>query len=250
MQKGRQNVTQRKRALVRQASGIVALPIAELVEDDAIYPRHVVDDANVARLVRALEAGHVLPPIVAEDVSKRIVDGWHRTRAYYRVLGPTGVADVDLRHYATEADLILDAIELNAGHGRQLDKMDQARCVLLAERAGIELVRIAAALHQPEQVVVKLRLRVADVSPGTPSAVPGTEQVVLKRPTLHLAGGHLSDNQAMALASAPGTSYRLLARQLTDAVRFNLANREDATLMADLRMLCDALLHYFESDAA
>lgn len=229
-------------------STIVSLPLAELIEDLSLYPRHAVDEANVARLVRALEAGFPPPPIIADKASKRIVDGWHRSRAYRQVLGPTGVADVDLRPYANEKEMFLAAIELNASHGRQLDKMDQVRCVTMAERMGIELKRVAVVLHQPEESVRKLVVRVAIAPPGTRGTVPGTNKVVLKRPVQHLSEQTLTKEQAQAQVSVPGTSYKLLAKQLTDAVRLNLANRADTALMETLRELRNALIAYFAKE--
>jgi hypothetical protein len=222
------------------------LPLADLVEDLAVYPRHAVDESNVGRLARALAAGETLPPPVADAQSLRIVDGWHRVRAYRRVLGPTASIDVELRRFKNEEELILTAIALNASHGRQLDKSDQVRCVRLAQAHGITLSRIAHVLHRPEADMQKLAVRVAMVPVGTEGAIPGTNVMAMKRPVFHLAGQTLTREQAEAQASVPGTSYRLIARQLIDALRLNLANRHDEGLQLTLRELRDVLVRYLE----
>jgi ParB-like chromosome segregation protein Spo0J len=224
---------------------MTAVPIAELVEDMTIYPRHTVDEQYVASLVLALRAGTQLPPIVADKKSKRLVDGWHRLRAYRRVVGDTAAVDVDLRTYKSEAAILLDTIALNSTHGRKLDRVDQVRVVMLAERAGITAVQIASVLHIPTERVDTLRVRVATLPEGgNGQAVPGTNSVALKRPVAHLAGTMLTAEQAARLRSVPGTSYLLVARQLIDAVRHKLLNPSDAKLRESLIELREVLTTY------
>jgi hypothetical protein len=222
----------------------LSLPLASLVEDMSVYPRHTVDDVHVNKLVKALEAGETLPAPVVDQASKRIADGWHRIRAHRRVLGPEGVIDVLLRPYANEKEFLLDAIAMNATHGRSLDKIDYIRCVVLAQSMGIDDIRIAVALHQPEREVRKLSVRIATVPTGSPDMIPGTTTIALKRPVRHLAETLLTKEQAVAHPSVPGTSYLLLTHQLRDAVRFELANRQDEVLQQALCELRDELIRY------
>lgn len=229
---------------MKSSKTLMSLPLAELVEDMAIYPRHAVDESHVSKLCKALEAGETLPPVVADEQSKKLTDGWHRTRAYRRVLGAGGVIDVELRQYKNDGEMLLDAIAMNASHGRALDKVDTVRCVVLAQKAGIEIARIAVALKQTVNEVQKLTVRVATVPSGSPGTIPGTVQVALKRPVQHLVGSQLTKEQAKAQASVPGTSYLLLAHQLYDAIHLGLANQADGRLMEALRKLRDELNRY------
>jgi len=209
------------------------LPLAALVEDMATYPRHHVDEQYVSQLAEALRAGASLPPVVADKASRRLVDGWHRVRAYRRVLGAAGVIDVELRTYPNEAALLFDAIAGNAGHGRKLDRIDQVRSVLLAESAGLAAEQIAAALRVTPERVRTLRIRVAfaPAPPGTPGAAPGgLIKIALKRPVLHLVGRALSPEQLQAHAMAPGTSFLLVCRQLQSALTYALINEAYARL--------------------
>lgn len=221
------------------------LPIAELVEDMSLYPRHAVDEANVTSLVRALESGTTLPPVVVDKASKRIVDGWHRVRAHKRVLGAAGVIDVELRSYKDETAIIKDAVSTNAIHGRQFDAIDRTRAVLMLEKHGVATLEIAAVLHIPEAHVQKIKVRVATATHMSDQTVPGTRRIVLKRPVHHLAGTKLTDEQVDAHSRAPGVSYLLLARQLTEALRTELLNLEDAKLMDALRDLHSELAAQF-----
>lgn len=224
---------------------VVTMPLAELVEDMDVYPRHACDPLHVRSLADALEAGAKLPPIVADAKSKRVIDGWHRCRAHKLIYGPECSVSVELRTYGSEAELIEDAVRMNAAHGRRLDRMDQARAVVMLERAGVSVSRIPIVLNMPEARVETLRLRLATSRSTVTATVPGTRTIVLKRPVKHLAGHQLTAEQAKAHDSAPGTTYGLLARQLRDAVAFELLDREDAKLMEGLKSLYEALAEVF-----
>lgn len=228
-------------AAAAAATTTTTLPLAQLVEDLTIYPRHAVDDSHVAQLVLAMRAGTQLPPIVVDKASMRIVDGWHRTRAARRLHGPTGAIEGEVHRYESEAALLEDAIRRNAAHGRRLDRIDQVRAVVLLEQAGVAPERIAAVLSVPAERVQRLRVRVAIAPESEEGAVPGTHRIVLKRPLAHLAGTELTEDQARAQAAAPGTSYLLVARQLHDAVTHRFLNTADDRLMAALGQLHKAL---------
>lgn len=243
----------------------VALPLAALIEDPSIYPRHAVDGVYVNQLVDALRAGAVLPAPIAEEGTQRLVDGWHRVRASRKVLGAAGVIDIVLKTYEDEQEVILDAIALNAGHGRKLDRMDRVRSVLLAEQAGAPVERIALALHTTPDKVQKLTIRIAYApSPGAAAQVldaledatapgrsdlpaPATVRVILKRPLQHLTGVTLSADQAEAAQGQAGTSHLLQVRQLLAALRFDLINPTDVRLRNALAELHAELGDYLQS---
>jgi hypothetical protein len=215
-----------------------SVPLATLVEDLSIYPRHAVDDANVSHLVWALKSGATLPPIVVDAKSLRIVDGWHRARAYRRVLGPEGVVDVEERHYANEAALFLDSAALNATHGRKLDRIDEIRIINLAADKGITHTQIAHALNLPEERVEKLAVRIAFAEAPDNT---GSLRVSLKRPAAHLAGTQITQEQADAHRRAPGVSYLLIVEQLNEGIRVGLLDPTDDRLRKALASLYGTL---------
>ena len=55
---------------------------AELVVDQAIYPRASIDMERVAQMAEALEEGDKLPPLLLASDRKTVIDGAHRTFAY------------------------------------------------------------------------------------------------------------------------------------------------------------------------
>ena len=227
------------RPSARKVTSTVTVPLAELVEDMDVYPRHAVDTAHVQSLAFALETGATCPPLVADKKSKRIVDGWHRARAYKRVLGANGAVDVELIAYRDEEALIIDAVQRNAAHGRKFDAIDRVRAVLMLERQGVSTVKIAVAMSIPEDRVIKMMVRVAHGNTGT---VPGTKKIVLKRPVHHLQGTTLNKRQIEVHSMLPGTSFLLIARQLCRALEVDMVNLEDAKLIDQLRTLRDVLV--------
>ena len=223
---------------------VQTVPLAKLVEDLSIYPRHAVDGTYVGRLVEAVRAGVKLPLVLVEARTLRIVDGWHRTRAYRRVLGDEGTLEVEVHTFKSPAEVVRTAITANMSHGRKLDRVDRVRCALMLGEAGFERSVVALTLQIREEELPKLVLRMAPVPAGTPGAVPGTNQLPLKRAAAHLTGVTLTARQASAHANLPGTSLSLLARQLTSALANGFIDPANERLLEVLRDLHAALGNY------
>jgi len=220
---------------------IVTIPLAELVEDTDLYPRHAVDAAHVQALVFALESGANLPPLVADGKSKRLTDGWHRARALRRFLGPDAAVDVELVSYKDEAAMKFDAVVRNAAHGRRLDSIDKTRSVIMLRASGFNDAKISAALNMPEKRVEKLMVRVATAPKSSSTVVPGTNKVTLKRSVGHFDGRSMTKRQAEAHAMMPGTSFLLIAKQLCVGLAEGLVDLTDDRLVAQFRELHEEL---------
>lgn len=104
--------------------------ITELVFDQSIYPRKEMDQRHVEEIRAAMETGVALPPIVVQKKSMRIVDGVHRYFAY--MSGSIEEVEVVEKSYASEAELFLDCVRLNSGHGKRLTEADK---LVIAEKA-------------------------------------------------------------------------------------------------------------------
>src|SRR5271155_2464210 len=61
------------------------IALSELVLDFDIYPRVDVDTTNVSRIQDAITAKVAMPPLVIDKTSKRIIDGFHRYKAYRHI---------------------------------------------------------------------------------------------------------------------------------------------------------------------
>lgn len=226
--------------------------LAELVEDWDIYPRHDYDSAYVRVLADALAEGAKPPPPVVDRKGMRIVDGWHRVRAWRRHLGSGGEIKADVKHYTSEADVVRDAVKLNAHHGRKLDAQDRARSALLLERHGVVIDEITVILQMPAE-----KVRIITASPGRIAVVPagssrggpspsvnGQEKVPAK-PVARSSGAAprvLTREQQEAHASASGWYTAQQAKDLIRRIETGLCDAEhDSSGVAELWRLHDVI---------
>lgn len=207
--------------------------LAALVEDYTLYPRNRVDTTHITDLVRAMTTGATLPPIVAERQTLRIVDGVHRLRAARKVLGDTASVPVILKSYADEAELFLDAVALNAQHGRKLDRHDQTRIVLRLHELKVPDTVIASALHVPEPDVTTLSMRVVYDESG--DAVPS------KRGLEHMRGERLTPVQISTVKGVRSAEAGRLALELTKLLDHQLVDLADEQIMDRLEVLARSI---------
>lgn len=196
------------------------LPLAKLVVDDALYPRQNINDHHIATMVRTLEGGHKLPPIVVWEKGKKyvIVDGVHRYHAALR----SGANDIEaeVRKYDSTKEAFRDAVLLNTAHGLRLDTYDTLKVLEVGEGLGLREIDLAGMLRTSVAHLRAIKPRYATVT----AAREGVRELrqALKTPVRHLAGTTISTEQAQAIQSAPGQSYLLTTRQLLSAIKFRL----------------------------
>lgn len=198
----------------------VSRPIHWFVEDRALYPREKIDEHHVREIADAISAGSVMPPLVAEEGTGRIVDGWHRRRAHELVHGDQTEVPTVLRTYADDTEALKDAVRYNAAHGRRLSSVDRTRAANMLHEAGVDDRAIGFVLHVPESKIERIRVRVAPVADET-------EAVTLKAPVRHLQGVTLTQEQATAARRAPGVQYILILQQVIDAAEQGLFEPTD-----------------------
>lgn len=216
------------------------IKLSSLVLDFGLYPRSQVDDLHVRRLCQALEARATLPPIIADRKSRRVVDGFHRYRAQVKLYGEDATGDVTWRDYASDRELFLDAMRLNAGHGRPMTPFDRAHCLLKADELKIEAAECAAALHITTDALGTLRAdRVGTLHVTGPGKA--STPLVLKRTIRHMAGKGLSAPQAEANEKLSGQSQKFYANQLIILIESELLDEADAALMGVLAKLYELL---------
>lgn len=209
------------------------ISVSELVEDFSLYPRNKVNDTHVGELLRALNGGATFPPVVICAESKRIVDGVHRTRTYRRAFGDDAMIEAEFRTYENDAELFLDAVELNSRHGQRLDRHDQTRIVLKLRELKVDDQTISVHLHVPEQEVEKLAVRIV--------YGPDGDSVPLKRGLEHMRGQRFNSGQLEAASSVRSAEAGRLALELTRLLQNNLVNFEDEQIVVRLRALAQSL---------
>ena len=207
---------------------------AELIMDFDLYPRNDLDKRNVRCLVEAIESGETLPPVVIDRKSKRIVDGFHRTRAYLR-LDENAEIEVIEKSFKTDAAIFLEAMRLNADHGVKLDPHDHVHCLIVAERLKISFDAVAGALHVSADKLGSLRITRTATSVSDGLAVP------LKRTMKHMAGRRLTKRQITANQRSSGMNQAFYANQLIDLIETKLLDMEDEKLIERLQHLHELL---------
>jgi len=218
---------------------VTRIKAATLMEDFNLYPRSEVDGAHVAKIVLALEAGEKLPPVIVDEKSHRIVDGFHRTRAVLRHFGDGADIEADLRKWPSEKDMYLDAVRLNARHGKGITGAEQTGAILKAQMFKIEPRAIASSLGiTVARVETILSTRVGKIRVGSLST---GKQVPLKRSIGHMAGKTLTLEQAEANDMLPGQDQVLLIRQLVALIENGLLDTESKQVMEQIARLRNAL---------
>ncbi len=211
----------------------VTLKCSELVFDFDLYPRPNIDAAHVRNIMTALEAGEELPPIEVEEKSKRIVDGFHRARAKQRVGGDNATIVANVKSYPSDKALFLEAVRLNAAHGRSLTSYDRAHAIILADKLGIDHDSLAGALRMTVERVNDLRVE--------RSAIAEKLTVPLKRTIKHMAGKKLNKGQQEANVKLSGMDAKFYVRQVIMLLENDLLDEEDEELEPLLETLAKAL---------
>ena len=181
------------------------IKLAELVFDFTLYPRNEVSRQHVTILVDAIAAGATLPPMIVDGKSRRIVDGFHRAKAYEDL----GIEEVEvfLNDYATEAELFAEAVRRNAGHGRAFDNFDRRRAVL----------RLAEFGFTPDQIaeIAKVPLPRIDETQHITAVMPGGKVEIVKGGLRRELVGHkLTRAQEQLNSSWSGMQPSYHVRQL------------------------------------
>ena len=209
------------------------IKVSELLLDYELYPRERIEPFNVTQMVEALKAGRELPPIVVDRKSHRVVDGFHRLRAYQKLYGLDAEIPVEVRDYKDDAQMFADAVRLNANHGRQLSTYDRARCIARAESLKLEPAVISSILNMTLG-------RIADMKVER-FATYKMEPRVLKRTTAHLAGKELTDDEAEYNIKAGGMHHTFYINQVIAMLEADTANWENQKVGNALKKLCDLL---------
>jgi hypothetical protein len=216
------------------------IAVSELKFDETIYPRQNIDEQHIKQMCNALEGGIVLPPIIVEGKTKRIVDGVHRYHAALR--REARRIDCVLKDYKNEADLFKEAVMLNTGIGLKLGTDDTLKVIQIGERLALKELELCAILRTSISHLRMIHNRFGTLE-ETIKGVKHLRKVALKGSTRHLAGEKLTKEQVKALESAPGQSFLLTARQLLSACEHHLLPPRDKhpVLWSELERLRDAL---------
>jgi ParB-like nuclease domain len=212
---------------------VTGFPVDDLIEDFSLYPRNHISDFHVMEIVHAINGGFIPPPVVACRRTKRMVEGYHRRRAYQKLGIPT--IPVEFRTYRDDTEHWKDAVALQP-NGLNFTPRDQLRIMQISmEKFSLSEEFTAQLMRTSVSHLRKIKPRYASVGeardkspelrrrPGrTEPEKRSPAKVHLKGSTRHLSGRTITRSQADANEGAPGVSYLLLVNQLISAFQNDL----------------------------
>jgi len=214
------------------------IKIAELVEDTGIYPRISIDAQAVGYLVEAIVSGVVLPAIIVCRATRKIIDGFHRVRAFRRIFGDEAEIEVVFKDYASDKERFLDAMKYNSAHGSRLDRCDRVHCAHIAKELRIGLALVSDALHMQAKRFKEL------VAERTATAGKAAQPVALKRTIEHMGGRKLTTQQEEANRKLSGMRQSFYVNQVIILIENDLIDKEDAELLERMALLREKLGEY------
>jgi len=201
-------------------------PLSALVFDFDIYPRGSVDSQHVREIAASLQAGAPMPPIVIDWKSKRIVDGFHRCRAYMRLFDEKHEVDCVEKDYKNDKELFLDSMRYNASHGRALTQHDKVHCLLLAEKMRLATSAVADALNLTAERIGELKAdRIGKC---------GLVAIPLKQTIRHMSGKNLTKDQVEANDKLSGMNQLFYVNQLVTLIENDLIDASNEDLLTGL----------------
>lgn len=206
---------------------------SKVVLDYDLYPRHEVQAYNINLMVEALNAGGVLPPIIIDRKSKRVIDGFHRVKAYQKKYGEDAKIPCIEKDYADEREMFAEAIDANSKHGRNLSMYDRARCLARAEDLKMDLSVVARVLNMTPDTLGRLKVARLGYFESQP--------VVLKRTMAHLAGEELTKKQVAYNEQAGGMPATFFINQLISMIQSDSVDWDDERVAKDFSELYELL---------
>ncbi len=207
-----------------------SIKVANLVLDFELYPRPQVDSTHVSELVGAINAGADLPPVVYDEKTKKVADGFHRVKAVMRV----GGADAEImgvaKKFKTDRELFAYAMEFNSAHGRRLTPFDRARCLIIGERLKMDTNLIAGALHVTTDNLVGLKT--SRMAKGQNSGSSPLKQTIA-----HMRGKKLTKKQWKANDKLSGMRQSFYVEQVILLIENDLLDRSNEKLLERLQHL-------------
>ncbi len=220
---------------------ITKLKAIELVMDWNLWPRQSVerlDSTNLSKMRDALRNGIVLPPLVVDKKTYKIVDGFHRTRAYLDVYGEGAKLEADLRTFKNESEMYLEAGRLNSVHGLPMSPKDKVHFILKARKLKIPPMAIAEAIGTDTASMKEfVKKRTATTQKG--------EKIPLSYGAKALAGKTLTPVQEHYVKHANACIPEMYISMLINALKADGVIIKDKTI-EKLRELNELILAYLD----
>lgn len=209
----------------------------ECILDWNLWPRQSaekLDTANIRQMKEAMEAGVTLPPIIVNKDDMRVIDGFHRVTAVLDLYGDEAEIMADVRAYASEGEMFLDAGRYNSGQGLPMSPKDRAYFIIKARQMKIPPAAVAQALGMQVEAMKSFLERRSAIVKSTGERIP------ISYGASHLStedhGKELNAAQENYARTADGNAPMFHARTLLRALKANSLKltEKDIALLSDL----------------
>jgi hypothetical protein len=199
----------------------VKIKATELVWDQTLYPREEVNEQHITNLCYALRMGELLPPLLIERITRRLIDGVHRWYGRRRVFGDDCEIECIIVDFASEQEAYLAAVAANSGHGLRYNGFELTKIALRAEELGITRETLSQAIKIPFEAITR---RV--ITKAGKADVGGVEKfVALKGSMQDLHGRKLTQGQVEANKSAGGMAATYYVNNVITLVEQGLGTK-------------------------
>jgi hypothetical protein len=228
--------------------------VSEVFFDYTIYPRHKLSDYHVNQLMEAKLGGANFPPIVLDQKSKRIIDGFHRATAYKKLYGLDYETKAEFIDCKDEKELVKLSIDYNIKHGLPLSTWDKKRCMQLMASLQIDMIIQQNALMLTKEKYEKLEKDLVEIRSDVGKVIGHTQ---LKRGQKSLAekenGKYVTQEEAKIIESGSTTGMSSEVRITTLIKDFSLhtfrVTKKNIKRVRELyELIGNAILYYEEED--
>jgi hypothetical protein len=155
-----------------EAKGVQEVNIADIVVDDALYPRVQFAWQTAYGYSEAMKTGVVFPPIALGKYRKKLylVDGLHRLNAFKKLKRLTVSATI--KSYGNREDMFVDAVRFNSNFGKPLTFEDKAKIYGTLKSYSIGDSEIEKLIHVPVDKFNTLASRQQSISNGKFATLP------------------------------------------------------------------------------
>lgn len=211
------------------------LRIGSIKVDKEIYPRMHTDFVTIARYINALKSGAVFPPITVAKLGKEyfLIDGMHRIEAN-KANKQTHI-QAEILDLPDKKQIYLEAVKRNISHGKQFTTQEVTQIMItledwnLSEQQISEIIRIPATSIKP--FIASRMTRITETQ----------EQIALKNPLRHLAGGFMSQDMEEEQKDMRGTSQVDLFDDMISLFENDWIDKENPLIQSRIRKLIKLL---------
>lgn len=112
------------------------IKLCDIREDGTLQIRKI-NKQIVGEWVNKMKLGIQFPPMLIDGKSKKLIDGFHRIRAYQQALKVDDEVSVIMKDYKDEGEMILDAYSENNKHGFSMSTFDNKKGLYRLRGLGI-----------------------------------------------------------------------------------------------------------------